>query len=166
MRFAVLFASLLSATATLLPAMALAQTAPQPTPPAGQTTAKPAAPTTAKPAAASSSLTGTWTGRVQEVGRSDPFAITLTIDAKGATTTYPDQSCAGKLTRIGVSGGFAFYAEKITKGAYDKAKGTGCLDGTMVLTRAGNSVLMSWFGTVDNQPYHASATLTLASPKL
>jgi hypothetical protein len=136
------------------PMAALAQTAPGPRPA-----------TTPAPPALSSSVTGTWSGQVNEVGRASPFPMTITIDAKGSTTTYPEQSCSGTLTRIAASGPYVFYSEKITKGAYDKAKGSGCLDGTMVLTRAGNTVLMSWFGVLDNAPYHAAATLAQAAPK-
>jgi hypothetical protein len=137
-----------------------AQTPPPPRPP---TAAAPATP--AKPAL-SSTVTGTWSGPVTEVGRSSPFPVTITIDAKGGTTTYSEQSCSGTLTRIAASGPYVFYAEKITKGAYDKAKGSGCLDGTMVLTRAGNTVLMSWFGVLDNEAYHAAAKLAQVTPKI
>ena len=154
------------AVAALVPLGAWSQTAPSssataPKPPASTT------PTAPKPpAAASTSLVGIWTGQVTETGRSKPFAITITIDSKGATTDYPEQACSGKLTRVGTSGAFVFYSEKITKGAYDTAKGTGCLDGTIVLTKAGNNLLFSWFGAVDNQPVQASATLGLSKPKI
>jgi hypothetical protein len=107
-----------------------------------------------------SSFTGTWSGEVDQPGHEAPFAISITIAASGATTSYPDQGCTGTLTRIGANGVYVFYVEKITKNRYDATKGTGCLDGTITLAKAGNAVLMSWFGTVDNGLYQASATLT------
>jgi hypothetical protein len=109
---------------------------------------------------AAANFTGTWTGEVDQPGHEAPFAISITIAASGATTSYPDQGCTGTLTRIGTSGVYVFYVEKITKNRYDATKGTGCLDGTITLAKAGNAVLLSWFGTVDNGLYQASATLT------
>jgi len=167
-------AMLLGALGALVPMAALGQapTAPGSSkPPASATTTAkpPAAATTTVPKApaASTSMVGVWTGQVQEIGRQRPFGITVSIDAKGAATTdYPEQGCAGKLTRVGSSGGYVFYSEKITKGAYDTVKGTGCLDGTVVVTKAGASLLFSWFGSVDNQPVQASATLALSKPKV
>jgi hypothetical protein len=106
-------------------------------------------------------FTGTWGGAVEQPGRDQNFTIVVTIPATGApTTSYPDEGCSGTLTRIGASGVYVFYVEKITKGKYDPAKGTGCLDGTITLARSGDKVLLSWFGTVDNGLYQASATLT------
>ena len=160
----------IAAIATLvLPLAAFAQTT-QPsssaTTPKPPTTTSPATPKPATPATTSTSVVGIWTGQVTETGRSRPFSITVTIDSKGATTDYPEQGCAGKLTRVGASGAYVFYSEKITKGAYDAAKGTGCIDGTVVVTKAGSNLLFSWFGTVDNQAVHASATLGLSKPKI
>src|SRR5262249_45041624 len=75
----------------------------------------PRSPTTVstKVATTPTSVAGTWTGRVTETGRASPFAITLTVDAKGGsgTTDYPDQSCSGKLTRVGTSANYVFYSE-------------------------------------------------------
>src|SRR4051812_32570045 len=163
-------AVLLGALAALVPIVALGQTAKAPSTTTPPTTPKPPASATTtvpKPPAASTSLVGAWTGQVQEIGRQRPFVITVSIDAKGAATTeYPEQGCSGKLTRVGTSGGYVFYSEKITKGAYDTAKGTGCLDGTVVVTKAGANLLFSWFGSVDNQPVQASATLALSKPKV
>src|SRR5947208_12475641 len=97
-----------SVMALLMPLAAWGQTSSQPNSSTSPNTPKPpatAAPTAPKPAA-STSLVGVWTGQVQETGRNKPFAITITIDAKGATTDYPEQGCAGKLTRIGASGAY------------------------------------------------------------
>ena len=106
------------------------------------------------------SFTGTWGGPVEQPGRDTTFTIVVTIAASGATTSYPEEGCTGTLTRVGASGNYVFYTEKITKNRYDATKGTGCLDGTITLAKAGDKVLFSWFGTVDNGLYPASATLT------
>jgi hypothetical protein len=103
---------------------------------------------------------GTWVGQVTQVGRDAPFAIVLTITSASVTTTYPDQGCAGKLTRIGTSGSTVFYVEKITKGAYDPAKQSGCIDGAVTLIRLGDKMLFGWFGANNNLAYQASATLS------
>jgi hypothetical protein len=148
------------AAAFSFPEIGAAQSQSQPAARGTLAATKPAvtAATATKPAA-SSSLSGTWTGQVAQMGRDAPFAIIVTIDAGQATTTYPEQGCSGKLTRIGSSGTYVFYSEKITKGIYDKTKNAGCLDGMLAMTRAGGSVLMSWFGVLNNEPYQAAAKL-------
>ena len=75
---------------------------------AGSTSLRPtnsaaSAPAVVKPVQVSA-IAGTWAGQVQQAGRDRPFAIIVSIDAKVATTTYPEQGCAGVLTRIGSSG--------------------------------------------------------------
>ena len=106
-------------------------------------------------------FTGTWGGPVEQPGRDTTFTVVLTIPASGvATSSYPDEGCTGTLTRVGTSGVYAFYVEKISKGKYDPTNCTGCLDGTITLARVGAKVLFSWFGTVDNGIYQANATLT------
>jgi hypothetical protein len=163
--------ALLSMVAVLLASVAVAQTPPKPSTaaPAAPTVPKPpaaAAPTAPKPLTLSSAVVGTWTGQVQQVGRGQAYPISITIDAAGGVTSYSEQGCAGKLTRVSGSGPYGFYAEKITKGGYNSATGMGCLDGTMILTRAGTKLFLSWFGVVDSTLYQASATLAGAAPKL
>lgn len=87
----------------------------------------------------------------------------LTISTKGDTTSYADQGCSGTLTRIGGSGNYVFYVEKITKGAFSAATNTGCLDGTITLAKAGNQLLLGWFGVSNGQLFQASATLMPSS---
>jgi hypothetical protein len=144
-----------------LPGIGLAQSSLDPAAQQSTGAVKPAAATPAARQPAAPSLNGTWVGQVTELGRDKPFAIVVTIDPNGATTAYPDQGCSGKLTRVGSSGAYIFFAEKITQGVYDKTKNTGCLDGTLEIARSGSNALMSWFGVFDNQPYQAAATLTL-----
>jgi hypothetical protein len=141
---------------------------------AGQTSAPSSSGTAKSPATtgsiakvpATSSLNGVWIGQVKQTGRAVPYQITLVIDGSAATSSYPQQSCSGSLTRIGSSGPYTFYSEKITKGGFDPTRNSGCLDGTLVLMRTGSNVLMSWFGALDDSPYQASATLARLIPAL
>jgi hypothetical protein len=89
-------------------------------------------------------LAGSWTGPVTQVGRATPYTINITLAGKEGQTNYPDQNCTGKLTRVGVSGDYAFFTETITKGKFDPATKAGCLDGSMTLQRDAGSIVMAW----------------------
>src|SRR5437773_3504652 len=65
------------------------------------------------PAAAQTSLAGTWSGQVTQLGRDGSYAVVLTINAKGASTDYPDEPCRGALKRVGASPNYTFYTEEI-----------------------------------------------------
>ena len=83
----------------------------------------------------------------------------LAIAKKDSTTTYPGQQCAGKLTRIGGSGNYVFYAEAITSNKFDPAKKKGCLDGSVTLLRSGDTLIYGWLGAYTDKPIVAYATL-------
>src|SRR5579871_3623930 len=85
--------------------------------------------------------TGTWTGKATQVGRSGTYTVTITIGKKDSLSAYPDLNCTGKLTRIGGSGDYVYYAEAITNNKFDAAKKKGCLDGSITLLRAGNTLI-------------------------
>lgn len=102
----------------------------------------------AKPAPANA---GTWIGSAQQLGKSGSFPVKVVITATGAASEYPDQDCSGKLTRIASSGSYTLYAEKITVGAYDQARGSGCLDGIVTLRKSGDKMLFGWAGSIDDQ---------------
>src|SRR5882724_6227655 len=82
-------------------------------------------------AAAAPDNTGSWTGKATQVGRPGTYVVTVTLTKKDGTTTYPDQQCSGKLTHIGGSGNYVYYAEAITSNHFDPAKKKGCLDGSI-----------------------------------
>src|SRR4051794_36085100 len=84
--------------------------------------------------------TGSWTGKATQVGRSGTYTVTVTIGKKDNISAYPDLNCTGKLTRIGGSGNYVYYAEAITNNKFDAAKKKGCLDGSITLLRAGNTL--------------------------
>ena len=154
-----IWAAALSLTMALPVAAALAQTAPDPNsdvePPAAApraTARKPAAP--ARP----TSINGTWTGQVSQVGSQSEYSVVLTISDKGAQTDYPELNCAGKLTRVGASKGYTFYAESITTGHAEK--GGRCVDGTITVSRAGDNLGFGWFGVAEGTAVIAHSTLS------
>jgi hypothetical protein len=110
-------------------------------------------------AAAPPDNTGNWTGKASQVGRAGNYVVTITLTKKDGTTSYPDQQCNGKLTRIGGSGNYVFYAEAITSNKFDPAKKKGCLDGSVTLLRSGNTLIYGWLGAYNDKPIVAFATL-------
>ena len=141
--------------------LALAQTAPDPNSDVDEqlpavaprgSARKPAAPV--RP----TSINGGWAGQVSQVGSQSEYSVVLTISDKGAQTEYPELNCSGRLTRVGVSKGYTFYAETITKGHAEK--GGRCVDGTVTVSRAGDALGYSWFGVVDSTPVVAHSTLS------
>jgi len=110
-------------------------------------------------AAAAPDNTGSWTGKASQVGRGGTYVVTVTITKKEATTTYPAQQCSGKLTRVGSSGDYVFYAEAITSNKFDPAKKKGCLDGAVTLLRSGSTLIYGWLGSFGDKPIVAYATL-------
>jgi hypothetical protein len=113
--------------------------------------------------AAAPDNTGTWVGKASQVGRDRTYTVTITIGKKEIVTAYPDQNCTGKLTRIGGSGNYVFYAEAIVNNKFDATKKKGCLDGAVTLLRAGNSLIYSWIGAYNDKPIVAYATLSLSA---
>ena len=136
------------------PTAGAARTGPPPGPAAARPPAAPAAP----------ALAGTWVGQVAETGHPGHYPVKIIITALAAASDYPDQNCAGKLTRIGASGKYVFFSEKIAVGAYDEAKGTGCIDGTLTLVRSGNNLLLAWVGEMKGEMIVATGTLTPQTP--
>jgi hypothetical protein len=108
-------------------------------------------------ATTSSSLNGTWSGELTQVGSQTPYKFELAINARGVETKYPDLDCTGKLTRVGSSKSYTFYVENITKGQVDK--GGRCPDGTVTLARQGNDLSLGWFGSVQGTTVVAYGTL-------
>ena len=154
-----IWAAALSLTIALPVAAALAQTALDPNsdvePPAAApraTARKPAAP--ARP----TSINGTWTGQVSQVGSQSEYSVVLTISDKGAQTEYPELECTGRLTRVGASKSYTFYAETITKGQANK--GGRCVDGTITVSRGGDNLGFGWFGVAEGTAVIAHSTLS------
>src|ERR1700674_2213555 len=110
-------------------------------------------------AAAAPDNTGSWTGKASQVGRGGTYVVTVTITKKDATTNYPAQQCSGKLTRIGSSGNYVFYAEAISSNKFDPAKKKGCLDGAVTLLRSGSTLIYGWIGSFGDKPVVGYATL-------
>ena len=113
--------------------------------------------------AAATDNTGTWVGKASQVGRDRTYTVTITFSKKDIVTAYPEQNCSGKLSRIGGSGNYVFYAEAIVNNKFDAAKKKGCLDGAVTLLRAGSSLIYSWLGQFNDKPIVAYATLSLSA---
>ena len=148
---------------SVVPAVADAQSAPQPSAaPTTTTTPKAAPKTTPAKTAKTVPWTGTWSGSVAQVGRGKPFAYSVTLEGKGGKTAYPDDHCAGKLTRIGTSGNYAFFTETITEGKLDPTTMKGCLDGSLTLVKDVSGLVMSWTTTHGGKAIVAYGTLAPA----
>lgn len=104
-------------------------------------------------------LTGIWTGLEAQAGRAKQFAVALNLNGKTGESSYADQHCTGKLTRIGTAGDYSFFTETITEGKYDAAAKTGCIDGSITLIKAGDAIVMGWAAAYEGKPIIAWATL-------
>lgn len=150
-------ASMVSAVAVAVPATAQWPTSPPP--PNTFSSPKHAAPSPRKNATPSGPrITGNWSGDLTQVGRESPYKVELSITAKGAQTKYPTLDCVGKLRRIGQSKSYVFFVEIITSGRADK--GGHCPDGTITVARQGNSLALSWFGSIQGGTVIAYGTLS------
>jgi hypothetical protein len=126
-----------------------------PSPEDTQTTAEPKGKKAAVPGGPT--ITGSWTGELNQIGSQAPYQFELVINAKGAQTRYPSLDCTGKLTRVGSSKTYAFFVEVITKGQIDK--GGRCPDGTITVARQGDDLALGWFGSVQGSTIVAYGTL-------
>jgi hypothetical protein len=140
--------------------LAMAQTAPDPNSDVEPPAAAAPRPTARKPAAPArpGSINGTWTGQVSQVGSQSEYSVVLTISDRGAQTEYPELECSARLTRVGASKGYTFYAETITKGQAEK--GGRCVDGTITVSRAGDGLAYGWFGVAEGTAVIAHSTLS------
>ena len=102
-------------------------------------------------------ITGNWSGQLNQVGSQTPYKFELSVTAKGAETKYPDLDCIGKLTRVGQSKSYVFFVEVITKGQADK--GGRCPDGTITVARQGDDLALGWFGSIQGSTVVAYGTL-------
>jgi hypothetical protein len=78
----------------------------------------------------------------------------LTLSDSGGETDYPELNCGGTLTRVGQSGAYSFYLEKITR------RGVGCVDGAITLVNAKGMIAWSWVGVYDGTTLVAWSSLT------
>ena len=124
---------------------------------AGAAIAQDAAPAKAGP------LAGNWTGTFVQVGHPQAYRMAIQFSGKSAEIDYPDQSCGGKLARVGAKDGTSFYVETITRGGVDPATGHGCVGGNVTLIRSGETLIWGWVGEHQGKPIVAYATLTKAA---
>lgn len=106
---------------------------------------------------------GTWYGSMRQVNSEgeERYPMTLVLSEHGGATDYPKLRCGGELERLGsASGGYVIYKETITRGAFDKRKGDGCVDGVVIIHAENDALVLGWFGAFDGEPMLASARLT------
>lgn len=103
-------------------------------------------------------IAGNWSGQLTQVGNQTPYKFELAISGKGAETKYPDLDCTGKLTRVGSSKSYVFFVEIIAKGRAEK--GGRCPDGTITVARQGDSLALTWFGSIQDTTIVAYGTLS------
>ena len=114
--------------------------------------------------AAPPDINGTWSGQAFQVGRDKAFLVTMSVSAKGAEIQYPESACSGTLTRTGTGGDYVFFVEKITKGAFDPVKKTGCVEGSVTVQKTGAALTWGWIGSYEGQPIVVYGTLTKVAP--
>ena len=102
-------------------------------------------------------INGNWAGELSQVGSQSPYKFEISIGPRGVETKYPDLDCIGKLSRVGTSKAYVFFAEVITKGQADK--GGRCPDGTLTVARHGDDLSVGWFGVVQDTTVVAYGTL-------
>jgi opacity protein-like surface antigen len=101
---------------------------------------------------------GQWSGTVVQNIGSSGYSVLMTITATGASTDYPELSCGGRLTPVGLAGEYRFYTETITRGRIDQ--GGRCIDGMIIVAPAEDKLAWGWFGSYKGKAYVAPSTLT------
>jgi hypothetical protein len=141
--------------------------APPPPAPAAPPEDTPAAPAPGAPkgaprASGGPAITGVWAGPMKQVEGTTEYTIKVSITGRGLDTEYPELNCTGKLTRIGQSKSYAFFVEIIANGRTDK--GGRCPDGSIVMARNGDDLVLSWFGAIQGHTVIAYGTLKKQKP--
>jgi len=95
-----------------------------------------------------------WKGAVKQNSGAQNYSVVMTLSGSGGETDYPELKCGGTLTRVGQSGAYSFYVEKITR------KGTGCIDGSITLVGSSGTIAWGWVGAYNGQTYVAWSNLT------
>jgi len=111
-----------------------------------------------KPTPPGPNIAGNWSGQLTQVDNQAPYNFELAVSAKGAETKHLDLDCTGKLTRVGSSKSYVFFIEIITKGRVDK--GGRCPDGSITVARQGDTLVLTWFGSIQGKPIVAYGILS------
>jgi hypothetical protein len=111
--------------------------------------------------AGSPSVTGSWTGDMRQVDVSSEshYPMTLTLNGKTGTSSYPQLNCAGTLTKVGqTESGYVLYQETIKN-----EPGATCIDGLVMVTVDGGKLILGWYAAYQGSPSLASAVLSPAA---
>jgi hypothetical protein len=95
-------------------------------------------------------LEGTWVGTLDQNVGSSGYSMVLSLTQQSGQSDYPGLNCGGTWTRVGATGEYTFFAERITHGRIDQ--GGRCLDGTLTVAIEGSSLAVGWFGTHRGKP--------------
>jgi hypothetical protein len=95
-----------------------------------------------------------WKGQVKQNVGSENFTVVMKLSGDGGETDYPELKCGGTLKRVGQSGAYRFYIEKITR------KGIGCVGGAITVVKSNGVLSWGWVGAHDGQTLAAWSILT------
>ena len=88
-----------------------------------------------------------WKGAVKQNSGASNYTVVMKLAGNGGETNYPELKCGGTLTRVGQSGSYSFYLEKIT------TAGSSCIDGAITLVRSDAAIAWGWVGAHKGQTY-------------
>lgn len=88
-----------------------------------------------------------WKGAVKQNSGASNYTVVMKLAGNGGETAYPELKCGGALTRVGQSGAYSFYLEKIT------TPGSSCIDGAITLVRTGGMIAWGWVGAHKGKTY-------------
>ena len=95
-----------------------------------------------------------WKGTVKQNIGSQNYTVVMTLSGDWGESDYPELKCRGTLTRVGQSGAYSFYIEKITR------KGDSCIDGAVTLVNSNGRLSWGWVGAYEGETYVAWSMLT------
>jgi hypothetical protein len=110
--------------------------------------------------AAPAGLTGSWAGEMRQVETKAEanYPMTVSFEAKTATSDYPTLNCSGMWTKVAEKDGYVIYAETVTN-----KKGATCIDGLVMVTIDQGKVVLGWFAAYGGEPSMATAALSKAA---
>lgn len=103
------------------------------------------------------SVTGSWSGEMRQVdvSRETHYPMTLVLNGKTGTSSYPQLKCGGTLTKIGeTKSGYVIYQETI-----ENEPGATCIDGIVLVTADSGKLILGWYAAFEGSPSLASAVL-------
>jgi len=88
-----------------------------------------------------------WKGAVKQNSGASNYTVVMKLSGNGGVSEYPELKCSGTMTRVGQSGAYSFYLEKIT------TPGSSCIDGAITLVRSDGMITWGWVGAHKGKTY-------------